>query len=504
MERVREVSGYDESFEQAVEEGLVPSPPLATWNGWQRWRREHGRRPNEAEDGFVPRPRDEVALWRRAMAHFHGPDWATQVAPRGPGDVRIEYPDGARGPEDRAAPSQPASGAAPGAGPPEEAAGAVMVPVVAMTPEAPQELSSEASSRLPTPRTLLARLEQEYQPAEEQLAEYQTRLRRVLDACCLAGIDVDYEKLERRLIRAEFLDQIKAARPEDAANELRSLAVARLSTELPGSPESRARTELETEVLVEMLRERGVTASARPERLFSGASTPAPQAPSPPRRLFGSEPGTTEVAGLPAVPEMPGAVSGAQQQGSESEPSWLRPLLETISAKDGQQPVHRGATIRINPTVKWPTLGGDDQDVEEFFEQFEELCGLANDGLGMSDKEKLKVLLSCLRGTREKTYRVIHKLNRANGRVASDPRGVFEDIKARLMRFVETSVEKQSRILAAWSDCKGVINNCSAHPIGRGGGVTPLCKTTKMASPRSHFGSSLAHLLSSCRPSQSG
>ena len=30
----------------------------------------------------------------------------------------------------------------------------------------------------------------------------------------------------------------------------------------------------------------------------------------------------------------------------------------------------------------------------EFFEQFDELCGLANDGDGRSDKEKLKVLLS--------------------------------------------------------------------------------------------------------------
>ena len=72
----------------------------------------------------------------------------------------------------------------------------------------------------------------------------------------------------------------------------------------------------------------------------------------------------------------------------------------------------------------------------------------------MSDKVRLKVLLSCLRGTREKTYRVIHKLNRRNGRVENDPGGVFEDIKSRLMRFVETAMEKQARILAAWEELR--------------------------------------------------
>jgi hypothetical protein len=82
------------------------------------------------------------------------------------------------------------------------------------------------------------------------------------------------------------------------------------------------------------------------------------------------------------------------------------------------------STIRINPTIKWPMLSDDrpdSKDVEEFFERFDETCALANDGAGMSDAERLKVLLSCLRGSREKVYRVIHKRCRASGLLQSNP-----------------------------------------------------------------------------------
>ena len=85
--RVREVTGYEDTFEEAVAEGLIPTPPLLFWNGWQAWRREHGGRPTTADDGQVPRPRDEAALWRRVMAHYHGPDWGEALRagrPAGP------------------------------------------------------------------------------------------------------------------------------------------------------------------------------------------------------------------------------------------------------------------------------------------------------------------------------------------------------------------------------------------------------------------------------------
>ena len=54
-------------------------------------------------------------------------------------------------------------------------------------------------------------------------------------------------------------------------------------------------------------------------------------------------------------------------------------------------------------------------EVAEFFETFEETIGLANDGAGMSEKERLKVLAGCLKGSRQKTYENLIKKHRALG-----------------------------------------------------------------------------------------
>ena len=90
------MTGYDDTFEEAVSEGLVPSPPLMPWNGWQRSRWDYGGRPTVEDDGAVPRPRDESAPWRRAMEHYHGPQWADSLrtafpASRGPGGEGDDY-----------------------------------------------------------------------------------------------------------------------------------------------------------------------------------------------------------------------------------------------------------------------------------------------------------------------------------------------------------------------------------------------------------------------------
>jgi hypothetical protein len=98
------------------------------------------------------------------------------------------------------------------------------------------------------------------------------------------------------------------------------------------------------------------------------------------------------------------------------------------------------STIRVNPTIQWPRLsddGPDCREVDEFFDKFDETCALANDGEGMADRERLKVLASCLKGSREKTYQVLRKKHRLLGEVDSDPGKVLSIIRAKLMRFVE-------------------------------------------------------------------
>ena len=76
-------------------------------------------------------------------------------------------------------------------------------------------------------------------------------------------------------------------------------------------------------------------------------------------------------------------------------------LAKVLASRDNT----RHSTIKVSPTFKWPTLGDDGPDskeVEEFYEKYEDLCRLANDGRGMSPLEHLTTLVSCLRGSKEK------------------------------------------------------------------------------------------------------
>ena len=46
-------------------------------------------------------------------------------------------------------------------------------------------------------------------------------------------------------------------------------------------------------------------------------------------------------------------------------------------------PAKKGSTIRVEPRVKWSTLGDDNtggRDVEDFCERFEEIAALSNNG----------------------------------------------------------------------------------------------------------------------------
>ena len=126
----------------------------------------------------------------------------------------------------------------------------------------------------------------------------------------------------------------------------------------------------------------------------------------------------------------------------------------------------RRSAIQVRPNIQWPILTDDDHDVEGFFDSFEETCGLANDGAGMTDAEMFKVLPQCLKGAREKTYQVIKKANLANGRVKNEPGVVYELVKARLMKFVETDYERQPRVLRELEHLqKGRLTALELEPI---------------------------------------
>ena len=49
-EGTREVTGWDGTFEEAVEMGMVIQPKPLRWQEWLRWRKFYGARPTPEED----------------------------------------------------------------------------------------------------------------------------------------------------------------------------------------------------------------------------------------------------------------------------------------------------------------------------------------------------------------------------------------------------------------------------------------------------------------------
>ena len=86
----------------------------------------------------------------------------------------------------------------------------------------------------------------------------------------------------------------------------------------------------------------------------------------------------------------------------------------------------RRSAIQVRPNIQWPALTDDNHVVEAFFDMFEETCGLANDGAGMTEVEMFKMLPQCLNGAREKAHQAIKQANIANGRAKAEPGAVYE------------------------------------------------------------------------------
>ena len=109
--------------------------------------------------------------------------------------------------------------------------------------------------------------------------------------------------------------------------------------------------------------------------------------------------------------------------------------MTQILAKLTNRPEHnRTSTIKVEPRVTWPKLGDDGpggKEVEEFYERFEEICNLANNGQGMADKEMLVTLKNCLSGSRKQIYDNIIKMHRPSKLMETDdgPGKMYDEIK---------------------------------------------------------------------------
>ena len=77
-----------------------------------------------------------------------------------------------------------------------------------------------------------------------------------------------------------------------------------------------------------------------------------------------------------------------------------------------------------------------------------DVVGLANDGRGLSWREMVRTIVSCLKGSRAKAAKVEIKSCRA--RSIDDQREVWDKIRLRLMEFQEGLLERQQRLDKEW------------------------------------------------------
>ena len=124
-------------------------------------------------------------------------------------------------------------------------------------------------------------------------------------------------------------------------------------------------------------------------------------------------------------------------------------LLQHLTPQQQQQSRSDTAGVRsvlqVKPQISSLVLDDKDNDVDEFIDELGSTIGLANDGLGMADREKLRVLANCLRQSRKQVFKVVTQAARRAGTLESDPGAVYDQVIERLREFREGEIEKQTR-----------------------------------------------------------
>ena len=472
-EDVQEVRGTDEGLLKQIAEGTVEKPPLSQYLDWISWRRSSETRPNKEVDVRTSTPKEEADLWRGAMAALYGAEWRLRLAEQEEAAVvaaleaageesGMETPGRMRGPQAVGPSGAPAAGAGP------EPGALALAP-----PKSPvREIGSGGSSGQATPTGLRQVIEQEFDPARESKDQWQQKVLRGVAQLERLGHALKEEDIEKIIVKGSYAEEIGG---KDLKGQVQYLKAAFAEVLLAEGTYEESEYDARLAGLMEMLRARGTQPSSSMSRLFSSAVTGVRSSwePSPvkteaapkgagvgPVNLATPPPEKAEVRALreefdrlrqDMVTRTPGAGSqaesaeGALAQAINVQTEAIRAALRSKDQKH--------SVVKITPTFRWPILGDDGPDakeVEEFYEKYEDLCRLANDGRGMNPTEHLTTLVSCLRGSKEKIYRLVYKKHRKLGTVEEDPDKVFEEIRNRHMKFVETPMEKQMRLTNEW------------------------------------------------------
>ena len=454
------------------------------WNDWQVWRRDLGRRPLVAVDGSTTSTAQESALWKSTMLELFGPDWAVQLVSA---EVGQEDPS-AQPREPRVTPAAGAGATGAEGAPPlrqEVSPGSgIAIETGAASPGSGHRTPRSWTSRSPgTPTRLTGTVMKSYRPDVEPLEKYADRIVRQATALAQLGEPLAQGVLEGLLAKAKYELRLHEEAKENMDRQVRILKreYAFELLDVDGTIEQAMRLEaLET-----LLTERNVDAAALKVLIAAGgeiASTPSKaDEQTPPQAQRGTVSQDREPRILPAasadVPHF--RLYGAEEEELEKLRDQLKQTELELAAHKVQsaigtpagfaqvmekqtellqrvldKPKQPGSTIRVEPKVTWPRLGDDGpggKEVEEFYEKFEDICGLANNGSGMSDKEMTVALKTCLHGSRKKIYENVLKAKKSIVETEEGPGEIYRAIKKRLFRFLETSTERRLRVRNEWN-----------------------------------------------------
>eukprot|EP00435_Cladocopium_sp_Y103_P042487 s1035_g11.t1 len=473
----REVRMYDRTLLEAIDEGIVPRPPLLTYQEWNAWRAREGQRPSRRRHGdqeITTTTAEEAQLWRKVMATLYGEDWQDQLAMAG-GALEESDEETAKEEEEE----QEAVEDVPAA----SGADLALVPAHARAKSAAS--SSVGGESVFQDMSSSHRLQEgflkEFVPGAETARRFGKRLRGIADALGVFGEMIDEESVERRVIRALYLEKIHGA---DSPSQLAMLKEFFQELVLDEPPEEQEEEhERRVGILLEMIQERGGQLSKSAQKLFSSSEGSPEKGHEGPK-----DGGFTTPQGQKFKGDRPTAGKGrgkdrsreprrnSQQQDERSEVEMLKKRLLELEGdvrSEASRPFDASAfaevlekqtkamtealtrkskrsTIQVTPKISWPMLDDECSDyrsVQEFYDTFEATIGLANDGDGMTDIEKLTTLKACLKQHRLKTYELVYRRQLGTGLVQSDPGQVYEQIKSKHLLFSETAEERQIRVL---------------------------------------------------------
>ena len=392
----QEVAEYEGSFEEAVTGGVIFMPELMTYNEWIAWRKVEGKRPTKALGcDRATTSAEESALWRNAMEVYHGENWRLDL------DTRIA--DHVEKVDHEAPSTASPSGFTLGAGVLEEPDASV---------PAGEDQGSDAHSTTMslsgTPESLQKLLDKHFEPDAESLDRFLTRLSRVSVALAAQEFPVDEDLYRCKCWDAELRGELHPLNPAQQLAYLKRL----FADMVVGTDKDMNDTERDwrLEVIQGRMSGHGFTSPMRYVTKLAAGSPPSYQ----------GTPFQYTVPGLPqlsaTIPDLPAfgatraegrygmgvGTPSSRANGDGQEASAMAVMMERLErmekhSKEGafaeamkqqtdmlsriinKPETSRRGAIRVEPKVAWPVLDPDNQNVDEFFDEYENICGLAND-----------------------------------------------------------------------------------------------------------------------------